>query len=106
MLTGGVEVGELVVLSPMERSRVELTLKVLDASDPNTVLVDPPKPDWAKQGAAEGESSEKTGDKKEKRGWGKKKNDEAQSGAKKKTTSKKEEPESKASGGDSNAERN
>ncbi len=106
VLTGGVEVGELVVLSPMERSRVELTLKVLDASDPNTVLVDPPKPDWAKQGAAEGESSEKTGDKKEKRGWGKKKNDEAQSGAKKKTTSKKEEPESKASGGDSNAERN
>ena len=50
VLTGGVDVGELVVLSPMERSRVEITLKVLDANDPNVVLVDPPKPDFSKKG--------------------------------------------------------
>ena len=50
VLTGGVEAGELVVLSPMERSRVEITLKVLDANDPNIVLVDPPKPDFSKEG--------------------------------------------------------
>ena len=106
VLTGGVEAGELVVLSPMERSRVELTLKVLDASDPNTVLVDPPKPDWAKEGAADGEASDKTGDKKEKRRWGKKTNDDAETGAKKKKASGKKETEAKASGGDSNAERN
>lgn len=37
----------------MERSRVELTLKVLDANDPDTVLVEPPKPDWQKKGGNE-----------------------------------------------------
>ncbi len=106
VLTSGVAAGELVVLSPMERSRVELTLKVLDASDPNTVLVDPPKPDWAKKAAADGEASDKKGDKKEKRRWGKKNKDDAKSGAKKKKASGKKETEAKASGGDSNAERN
>ncbi len=49
VLTGGVSAGELVVLSPMERSRVEMTLKVLDANNPEVVLVDPPKPDWSKE---------------------------------------------------------
>lgn len=77
VLTGGVERGELVVLSPMERSRVEMTLKVLDVNDPDTVLVDPPKPDWMKKLEAEkkdeGEANGKDGDKKEKRQWGKKK---------------------------------
>ena len=53
ILTSGVNPGELVVISPMERSRVELTLKVLDANDPNTVLVEPPKPDWQKKGENE-----------------------------------------------------
>lgn len=46
VLLSGVAANELVVLSPMERSRVSMTLKVLDANDPRTVLVDPPKPDW------------------------------------------------------------
>ena len=83
VLTGGVEVGELVVLSPMERSRVEMTLKVLDVNDPEKVLVDPPKPDWMKKMEAadkDGDASDKKkGDKKEKRRWGKKKKDEDKS---------------------------
>jgi len=49
ILTSGINPGELIVLSPMERSRVEITLKVLDVNDPETVLVDPPKPDWQKK---------------------------------------------------------
>lgn len=52
VLTGGVEAGELIVLSPMERSRVEMTLKVLDANNPEIVIVDPPKPDWQKKAEA------------------------------------------------------
>lgn len=83
VLTGGVEAGELVVLSPMERSRVEMTLKVLDVNDPEIVLVDPPKPDWMKKAEAdeknEESSDKKKGDKKEKRRWGKKKTDEDKS---------------------------
>lgn len=67
-LTGGVSVGELVILSPMERSRVSMTLKVLDANDPNVVLVDPPEPEWMKKMKAK-QASE--GEKK--RRWGKKK---------------------------------
>jgi len=80
VLTGGVEAGELVVLSPMERSRVEITLKVLDVNDPNKVIVDPPKPDWLKKEEAEKkekEASDKSGDEKEKRRWGKKKTDDS-----------------------------
>ena len=77
VLSAGVQAGELVVLSPMERSRVEMTLKVLDVNDPNVVLVDPPKPDWKKEDEAEEAAAKKGGDKKEKRRWGKKKKDEA-----------------------------
>lgn len=53
-LTSGINPGELVVLSPMERSRVEYTLKVLDANDPNKVLVDPPRPGRQKPGGNDG----------------------------------------------------
>lgn len=49
LLFDGVEPGELVVLSPMEKSRVSMTLKVLDVNDPKKVLVDPPKPEWMKK---------------------------------------------------------
>jgi len=83
VLTGGVEVGELVVLSPMERSRTEMTLKVLDVNDPETVLVDPPKPEWMKKREAEDGKSDADGDakdKKEKRRWGKKKKDDESAG--------------------------
>ena len=69
-LINGVEAGELVVLSPMERSRVTLTLKVLDANDPTIVLVDPPEPEWMKKKAAEQEA-----EKNKKNRWGKKKDD-------------------------------
>ena len=69
-LTDGVSTGELVVLSPMERSRVSMTLKVLDVNDPNVVLVDPPEPEWMKK-MKEKEASEG----KKKSRWGKKKDD-------------------------------
>lgn len=49
VLSSGVEPGELVVLSPMERSRVSIPLKVLDVNDPTTVLVEPEEPDWMKR---------------------------------------------------------
>ncbi|WP_162143746.1 efflux RND transporter periplasmic adaptor subunit [Hellea balneolensis] len=66
-LFSGVEAGELVVLSPMEKSRVSMTLKVLDAEDPTKILVDPPEPEWMKKM----KEAEKDG-KKKKRRWGKK----------------------------------
>jgi len=79
VLTGGVSAGELVVLSPMERSRVEMTLKVLDVNNPENVLVDPPKPDWMKKAEADGDEAKgdkkaEGGEKKEGR-WGKKSDD-------------------------------
>jgi RND family efflux transporter MFP subunit len=76
VLTDGVSVGELVILSPMERSRTEMTLKVLDVNDPETVLVDPPKPDWMKQQDAENAEAEKGQEKKKKGRRGKEKTEE------------------------------
>jgi RND family efflux transporter MFP subunit len=49
VLRSGVEAGELVVLSPMERSRVSLPLQVLDVNDPSVVLVEPEEPEWMKR---------------------------------------------------------
>ncbi len=49
VLRAGVESGELVVLSPMERSRVSLPLKVLDVNDPTNVLVEPEEPEWMRR---------------------------------------------------------
>ena len=43
---GPIAPGELVVVSPMERSRVEIPLQVMDMNDPKTVLVEPPRPAW------------------------------------------------------------
>ena len=78
VVRSGVDAGDLVVLSPMEKSRIAMTLKVLDVNNPETVLVDPPKPDWMKKKeAAEAkvaETSENDDKKKDKR-WGKKKKD-------------------------------
>jgi len=73
LISSGVEIGELVVLSPMEKSRVTMTLKVLDVNDPKTVLVDPPKPEWMKKAEAAKSRDDK---KKKKRRWGKKDEDE------------------------------
>ncbi|MEP3889533.1 MAG: efflux RND transporter periplasmic adaptor subunit [Hellea sp.] len=71
LLFGGVEPGELIVLSPMEKSRVSMTLKVLDVNDPKKVLVDPPKPEWMKKM----EENEGKDDKKKKRRGKNKKDD-------------------------------
>ncbi|MEM7728917.1 MAG: efflux RND transporter periplasmic adaptor subunit [Pseudomonadota bacterium] len=57
VLSAGVTPGELVVLSPMERSRVSIPLKVLDVNDPNTVLVEPEAPAWARRGEGDTETS-------------------------------------------------
>lgn len=46
VLQSGVAAGELVVLSPLPKNRISLTLKALDVNAPDRVLVDPPKPDW------------------------------------------------------------
>lgn len=44
ILASGVEAGELVVLSPMERSRISIPLQALDANDPSITLVMPKDP--------------------------------------------------------------
>ena len=83
VLASGVESGELVVVSPMERSRIAMPLKVLDVNDPKTVIVDPPEPEWMKKARGEGgdKDADKT-DKKEKRGFfGRKKKDDEKSDA-------------------------
>jgi len=45
VLRSGVESGELVIVSPLEKSAISRSFKVLDSSDPDTILVDPPSPD-------------------------------------------------------------
>ena len=62
VITSGVEPGDLVVVSPLERSRIATPLKVLDINNPQTVIVDPPRPDWMKQS---GDSDENSGDESE-----------------------------------------
>tara|TARA_R110002020_G_scaffold160978_6_gene345701 strand:- start:169 stop:1545 length:1377 start_codon:yes stop_codon:yes gene_type:complete len=62
VITSGVEPGDLVVVSPLERSRIATPLKVLDINNPQTVIVDPPRPDWMKRG---GDSDENSGDESE-----------------------------------------
>ena len=62
IITSGVKPGELVVVSPLERSRIATPLKVLDINDPKTVIVDPPKPDWMKEGKAKKEKKKKDAD--------------------------------------------
>ena len=54
-----------------------MTLKVLDANDPENLLVDPPKPDWLLEQEAESVKDDKENKKKSR--WGKKKKDEAKS---------------------------
>jgi len=41
VLASGIEPGELVILSPLERSQISLKFKVLDVNDPSKVLVEP-----------------------------------------------------------------
>ena len=63
VLRSGVSEGELIVLSPMERSRVSMTLKVLDVDNPKTVLVEPAKPDWLIKREAEADAKKNDKDK-------------------------------------------
>ena len=44
ILASGIVPGDLVILSPMEKSQLDLKFKALDVNDPNRVLVEP-KPD-------------------------------------------------------------
>jgi len=62
ILRSGVEPGELVVLGPMEKSRITMTLKVLNAKDPTEVLVDPPRPKRDEDSEGEGSDDENSGD--------------------------------------------
>lgn len=57
VLSGGIRAGELVVLSPMERSRLSIPLEVRDINNPSEILVKPEPPEWAKK--AEENASEK-----------------------------------------------
>jgi len=59
ILSAGVTAGEIVVLSPLERSRTSLDLKVYDINEPSKILVDPPKPDWLKKLEAGGDEKKK-----------------------------------------------
>lgn len=58
VLSSGVKAGELIVLSPMERSRVSIPLKVLNVNNPEEVLVEPEEPEWMKRRNGGGGSSD------------------------------------------------
>jgi len=76
VISAGVEAGELVVLSPLSKNRISITLKVLDINDPEKVLVDPPKPEWQKKAESGGDAkADDAKKKKKKRRWGKKSQD-------------------------------
>ena len=48
VLKSGIEAGEYVIISPLEKSQLSLSFKVLDSNDPTKVIIEPPAPDWAK----------------------------------------------------------
>ncbi len=49
VLASGVEPGELVIISPLEKSQISLKFKVLDANDPSKILIEPPTPKRAEK---------------------------------------------------------
>ena len=105
ILRSGVEVGELIVLSPLERSRASMALKVYDINEPTKILVDPPKPDWLKKQEAEANNK----DKKKKRRRGKKKKGDGDKKAErplKKSDEKKEDTDKAAPDGEANSSAN
>lgn len=61
VLASGIEPGELVILSPLERSQISLKFKVLDVNDPSKVLVEP----VIEKDKEENEDEAKDGDDKE-----------------------------------------
>jgi hypothetical protein len=87
-LKSGVEAGEIIILSPVEESRLVGPLKVLDIKDTTNVLIDPPKPEWMiEKEKAEDEASEDKADKKTKKRKKDDDSDEAAELAKSETTS-------------------
>jgi len=75
VLSSGVNVGELVVLSPLEESAMANPLKVLDVNDPLKVLVEPERPKWMDEtkedeGDDKKKESRKKRDKKKEAGGG------------------------------------
>ena len=44
VIYSGLTAGDLVIVSPLEKSQISLNFKVLDAANPETVLIEPPKP--------------------------------------------------------------
>ncbi|NNE59028.1 MAG: efflux RND transporter periplasmic adaptor subunit [Hellea sp.] len=48
VLLSGISAGELIVLSPMEKSRISMPLKAIDINNPSELLVDPTMEEWAK----------------------------------------------------------
>lgn len=74
VLASGVEPGEYVIISPLEKSQISLKFKVLDANDPSKVIIEPPKPEWMKK---KEEADAKADEEPKKKGWfGRKKKDE------------------------------
>lgn len=59
VLESGVTPGEMVIISPLEKSQISVTFKVLDAKDPNIVLVEPPKPEPEKGDEDAGDDKKK-----------------------------------------------
>lgn len=62
VIESGVEAGELVIISPLEKSQISLKFKVLDANDPSKIIIEPPAP---KPSEAETKKEEKA----QKKGW-------------------------------------
>ncbi len=76
VIASGVEPGELVIISPLEKSQISLKFKVLDANDPTKILIEPPKPDWMKE-KEKGEKSAESEKKSEKKSFfGRRKKDD------------------------------
>lgn len=95
IIASGVEPGEYVIISPLEKSQISLKFKVLDANDPTVVLIEPPKPDWMK--AQEKKKTEEAAAPKKKGFFGRKSKKSDEDSSEKKPLKKGEEA-SKADG--------
>lgn len=96
-VSAGLSEGDLVILSPVEESRLGGPLKVLDINDTSKILVDPPKPQWLidkEKAAASGDNS-----KKNKKGRSKK-SDDSEEKSKNRTSEKAGEPKATTGGAD------
>lgn len=78
-ITDGVANRDMIILSPVEESRLGGPLKVVDIHDPSIVYVDPPKPDWliAKEKAEDEEKKNPGKKRKKKKGDDDEKSDSA-----------------------------